>query len=79
MPSDQAASVSLPPEALDTPGVEAEAELDLEIIGCAVVDRLVAEAARLRESIDSFESILAKRRGAYDELAKGPDGSSPAE
>ncbi len=39
----------------------------------------VEEARRSREFIDSFESILAKRRGAYDELAKGPDGSSPAE
>jgi len=23
--------------------------------------------------VDSFESILAKRRGVYDELAKGPE------
>ena len=36
---DQAASVSLPPEALDALGVEAGAELDVEIIGRAVVDR----------------------------------------
>ncbi|MGI8835165.1 MAG: hypothetical protein ACR2H4_00825 [Pyrinomonadaceae bacterium] len=39
----------------------------------------VEEARRSREFIDSFESILAKRRSAYDKLAKGPDGSSPAE
>ena len=76
---DQAASVSLPPEAVDALGVEAGAELDVEIIGRAVVVRSVEEARRPREFIDSFESILAKRRGAYDELAKGPDGSSPAE
>ena len=76
---DQAASVSLLPEALDALGVGAGAELDLEIIGRAVVVRSVEEARRSRGFIDSFESILAKRRGAYDELAKGPDASSPAE
>ena len=76
---NQASSVSLPPEALDALGVEAGAELDLEIIGRAVVVRSVEEAQRSRGFIDSFEAILAKRRGAYDELAKGPDGSPPAE
>ena len=70
---DQAASGSFPPEAVDALGVEAGAELDLEIIGRAVVVRSVEEAQRSREFIDSFESILTRRRGAYDELAKGPD------
>jgi len=44
--------------------------LDVEIIGRALVVRSVEEARRAREFIDSFESILAKRRSAYDELAK---------
>src|SRR5216110_2900722 len=70
---DQAASVSLPPEAVDALGVEAGAELDVEIIGRALVVRSVEEAQRSREFIDSFESILTRRRSAYDELAKGPD------
>lgn len=70
---DQAASVSLPPEAVAALGVEAGAELDLEIVGRAVVVRSVEEAQRSREFITSFESILTKRRSAYDELAKGPD------
>jgi len=69
---DQAASVSLPPEALEALGVEAGAELDVEIVGRAVVVRSVEEAGRSREFINTFESILAKRRSAYDELAKGP-------
>ena len=77
--SDQAASVALPPEALDALGVEAGAELDVEIIGRALVVRSVEEARRSHEFIDSFESILVKRRSAYDELAKGPDGNSPAD
>ena len=70
---DQAASVSLPPEAVDALGVEAGAELDVEIIGRAIVVRSVEEAQRSREFVDSFESILTRRRSAYDELAKGPD------
>ena len=76
---DQAASVSLPPEAVDALGVEAGAELDVEIIGRALVVRSVEEARRSREFLDSCESILTKRRSAYDELAKGPDDNSPAE
>ena len=70
---DQTASVSLPPEAVDALGVEAGAELDVEIIGRALVVRSLEEAERSREFTDSFESILTRRRGAYDELAKGPD------
>jgi len=70
---DQAASLSLPPEALDALGVEAGAELDVEIVGRALIVRSVEEAQRSRDFIDSFESLLTRRRGAYDELAKGPD------
>lgn len=69
---DHPASLSLPPEALEALGVETGAELDLEIVGRAVVVRSIEEATRSREFINTFESILAKRRSAYDELAKGP-------
>ena len=65
--------VSLPPEAVDALGVEAGAELDVEIIGRALVVRSVEEARRSREFTATFESILTRRRSAYDELAKGPD------
>lgn len=70
---DQAASVSLPPEAVDALGVKAGAELDVEIIGRALVVRSVEEAQRSREFLNAFESILARRRAAYEELAKGPE------
>jgi antitoxin component of MazEF toxin-antitoxin module len=66
---DQAASVSLPPEALDALGVEAGAELDVQIIGRALVVRSVEEAQRSREFINSFESVLTRRRSAYDDYA----------
>jgi hypothetical protein len=69
---DQDALLSLPPEALDALGGEAGAELDVEIVGRAVVLRSVEEGSRSREFINTFESILDKRRSAYDELAKGP-------
>ena len=62
---DEAASVALPPEA--------GAELDVEIVGRALVVRSVDEARRSREFIDTFESILSKRRKAYEQLAEGPD------
>lgn len=70
---DQRSSVALPPEALEALGVEAGAELEVEIVGRALVVRSVEEAKRSRDFITTFESILSKRRSAYDELAKGPD------
>lgn len=70
---DQRSSVALPPEALDALGVKAGAELEVEIVGRALVVRSIEEARRSREFINTFESILSKRRTAYKELAKGPE------
>ena len=70
---DDAASVSLPPEAVDALGVKAGEELDVEIVGRALVVRSVEEAARSRDFINMFESVLERRRRAYQQLAKGPD------
>jgi antitoxin component of MazEF toxin-antitoxin module len=69
---DAAASVALPPEAVDALGVEAGGELDVEIVGRALVVRSVDEARRSRDFIDTFESVLKKRRKAYEQLAEGP-------
>ena len=46
---DQSSSVALPPEALNALGVESGAELDVEIVGRALVVRSVEEAQRSRE------------------------------
>jgi len=70
---DDGSSLALPPEAVDALGVEAGAELDVEIVGRAVVVRSVEEAQRSREFINTFESILSRRRKAYERLAEGPD------
>ena len=70
---DQHSSVVLPPEAIEALGVEVGAELEVEIVGRALVVRPVEEARRSRDFMSAFESILSKRRTAYEELAKGPD------
>lgn len=70
---DQRSSVVLPPEAIEALGVEAGAELEVEIVGRALVVRPVEEARRSRDFMSAFESILSRRRAAYEELAKGPD------
>jgi hypothetical protein len=57
----------------DAFGIEAGAELEVEIVGRALVVRPVEEARRSHEFMSAFESIPSKRRTAYDELAKGPD------
>lgn len=69
---DDAASVSLPPEAVDALGVKAGGELDVEIVGRALVVRSVEEARRSRDFIDTFEAVLQRRRKAYEQLAEGP-------
>jgi len=69
---DESASVLLPPEAVEALGVDAGEELDIEIVGRALVLRSLEEAQRSREFLDTFESVLQKRREAYDQLAEGP-------
>jgi antitoxin component of MazEF toxin-antitoxin module len=69
---DDAASVSLPPEAVDALGVNAGDELDIEIVGRALVVRSADEARRSRDFADIFEAVLHKRRRAYERLAEGP-------
>jgi len=69
---DDAASVSLPPEAVEALGVAAGGELDIEIVGTALIVRSVENAKHSREFADIFESILRRRRKAYEHLAEGP-------
>lgn len=70
---DDASSVLLPQEAVDALGVGAGAELDIEIVGRALVVRSVEEAQRSREFVNIFESVLKRRREAYEQLAEGPE------
>jgi antitoxin component of MazEF toxin-antitoxin module len=72
---DDTASVSLPPEAVDALRVNAGDELDVEIVGRALVVRSADEARRSCEFADIFESVMKKRRNAYEQLADGPSCS----
>ena len=69
---DDAASVSLPPDAVDALGVGTGDELDIEIVGRALVVRSVEEAQRSRDFANTFESVLKRRQKAYEQLAEGP-------
>ena len=69
---DEASLLALPAEALDALGVKPGEDLDIEVIGRAVVVRSVEEARRSRDFLESFESILHSRRRAYEKLAEGP-------
>ena len=70
---DEAGSLALPPEAVDALGVKPGENLDVEVVGRAVIVRSVAEAQRSRHFMDLFESILQRRRKAYEKLAEGPE------
>ena len=70
---DEAARLTLPPEAVEALGLQPGDEVDVEIIGRAVVVRSMAEANRAREFAKSFESIFERRRGAYQQLAEGAE------
>ena len=69
---DQHRSVTLPPEAIAALGIEPGAELEVEIVGRALIVRLVGEARRSRDFMSAFESIFSSRRAAYQE-AIDPD------
>ena len=70
---DEASSVSLPPEAVDALGVGVGGELDIEIVGRALVVRSVEDAQRSRKFDNIFESVLKRRVEAYKLLAEGPE------
>ena len=69
---NEAASVALPPEAVEALGVAAGDELDIEIVGRALIVRSVEDAQHSREFSDIFEAVLNRRRRAYEQLAEGP-------
>ena len=69
---DKDSSVTLTREALEALGVQVGAELQVEIVGRALVVSSIEESQRSRDFINAFDTILTKRRAAYEELAKGP-------
>ncbi len=71
--TDSGSSVLLPPRAIEALGVGIGAELEIEIVGRALVIRSIEEARRSREFSDVFKAVLSKRLNAYDDLAEGPE------
>lgn len=69
---NDASSVLLSQEAVAALGVGEGGELDIEIVGRALVVRSVEEAQRSREFNEIFESALRRRLAAFDRLAEGP-------
>ena len=67
------ASLPLSLETLEAMGINAGEDLDIEMVGRALVVRSVDDAARSRDFSTAFESLVERRRPAYEELAKGPE------
>lgn len=65
--------IALPREALDALGLSAGAELDVEIVGRALIIRSADEARRSRDFMTAFDFILNKGRTTYEELAEDPN------
>jgi hypothetical protein len=53
-------------------GVNVGDELNIEIVGRALVIRSADEAPHSGEFADIFESVLKKRRSAREQMAEGP-------
>jgi antitoxin component of MazEF toxin-antitoxin module len=70
---DDASSVCLPQEAVDALGVVSGGELDIEIVGRALVVRSIEEAQRSREFDSIFESVLNRRRQALEQMGRWPE------
>lgn len=70
---DAAARLTLPPEAIEALGLQPGDEVDVEIVGRAIVVRSMAEANRAGEFAKSFERIFERRCGAYEQLAEGAE------
>ncbi len=68
---DEETRLNLPQEAIEALGVQPGDKVNVEVIGRAVIVRSVADAARAEDFAQSFESILQRRRSAYDQLAEG--------
>jgi antitoxin component of MazEF toxin-antitoxin module len=69
--SDDSTFISLPDEIVKALGLNSGSEVKLEIVGNTLVIRPEIETKPSEEFIKTFQSILEKRKSAYEELAKG--------
>ncbi|BDA66244.1 hypothetical protein CAL7716_004100 [Calothrix sp. PCC 7716] len=68
---DDSVSIRLPEEIVKALGLNPGSEVELEVVGNTLVIRPETEIKRSIQFIETFQSVLEKRKLAYQELAKG--------
>jgi antitoxin component of MazEF toxin-antitoxin module len=66
------ASLPLSEEILEALGLETGAKVSLEIVGHTLLVRAVEETERSEKFAQTFQSVLKRRKSAYEQLAEGP-------
>ena len=66
---DDKASLSLSQEAMDALRLTSGTKVNIEIVGHTLIIRSIEEAERAEEFSQTFQSILKKRKSAYEQLA----------
>lgn len=68
---DDSVSLCIPQEIVEALGFTPGSQIHLEVVGQTLIIRKATEAQGSEEFIQTFESILSRRKSAYEELAKG--------
>ncbi|RUT08354.1 hypothetical protein DSM106972_015220 [Dulcicalothrix desertica PCC 7102] len=68
---DDSVSIRLPEEIIKALGLNPGSEVELEVVGNTLVIRPETERKRSTQFLETFQSVLEKRKSAYEELAKG--------
>ncbi|HXF39933.1 MAG TPA: hypothetical protein VN687_09490 [Blastocatellia bacterium] len=71
--SENSSTVLLPQDILDEMGVAQGDEVDVSIVDRTVVVMRLDEVARAQKLGAATESVLKRRKQAYEELAKGAE------
>jgi antitoxin component of MazEF toxin-antitoxin module len=64
-------SVCIPQEIVEALGFTPGSQINLEVVGNTLIIRSATEAQRAEEFVQTFQSILERRKSAYEELATG--------
>ena len=68
---DDSVSVCIPPEIAQALGFTPGSQINLEVVGNTLIIRSATEVQRAKEFVETFQSILERRKSAYEELARG--------
>jgi len=71
--SENSTTLLLPQEILDTLGVDAGDEVDVIIVDRTLILRPLDEVERAQKIAAVTETVLKRRKTAYEELAKGAE------